>query len=253
MLPLAPALDCVGVIAPTVQCCATVDNILTNSPAQPIADIDLRTLRIGILQGYVLDGLDSHVAGRFNEAVRLLEKAGATVFDVDFAELPHIPEVNAEGGFAAIQSYAWHQHILQRHSDRYDPRVLSRILRGRTITPQALEELIAARRRIVMAANQRFAIADAWILPTVPMIAPTIANLVSDDDAYYAANAAMLRNPSVFNFLDACALSVPCHLPGEAPAGLMVAAPGGADEHLLRVGAAIERALALEGRAIPPA
>jgi aspartyl-tRNA(Asn)/glutamyl-tRNA(Gln) amidotransferase subunit A len=166
--------------------------------------------------------------------------------------LSQIPEVNAQGGFAAVQSYAWHQRLLERLAGKYDPRVLSRILRGREITEQAHEELIAARRRIVMAANQKFVGTDVWILPTVPLIAPPIVDLVNDDNAYYATNAAMLRNPSVFNFLDGCALSVPCHLPEEAPVGLMVAAPGGTDAHLLRVGAAIERALARAGRAIVP-
>ncbi|RJF92828.1 amidase [Noviherbaspirillum saxi] len=252
VLPLSPALDSVGVIAPTVQCCATVDSILTASPARLLADIDIRTLRIGVLQGYVLDGLDPHVARHFSDAVSVLEKAGAMVFDVDFAELSQIPEVNAQGGFAAVESYAWHQHLLERFAGRYDPRVLSRILRGRAITEQTHDELLAARRRIVMAANQQFVNTDVWILPTVPLVAPLVADLVNDDNAYYAANAAMLRNPSVFNFLDACALSVPCHLPGEAPVGLMVAAPGGADEHLLRVGTAIEKTLAHAGRAIVP-
>jgi aspartyl-tRNA(Asn)/glutamyl-tRNA(Gln) amidotransferase subunit A len=74
--------------------------------------------------------------------------------------------------------------------------------------------------------------------------------LVSDDAAYFQANAAMLRNTSIFNFLDGCALSIPCHLPGEAPVGLMVASLNGQDHKLLRIGAAIEAALASAGCAI---
>jgi aspartyl-tRNA(Asn)/glutamyl-tRNA(Gln) amidotransferase subunit A len=81
-------------------------------------------------------------------------------------------------------------------------------------------------------------------------MAPLISNLVSDDVAYVHANATMLRNSSIFNFLDGCALSIPCHLPGEAPVGLMLAAHHGQDHKLLRIGAAIETALANAGCAI---
>ena len=62
--------------------------------------------------------------------------------------------------------------------------------------------------------------------------------------AYFAANAMILRNPSVINFLDGCALSVPCHAPGEAPVGLMIAGLAMQDQNILNIGAAIESLLA---------
>ena len=79
---------------------------------------------------------------------------------------------------------------------------------------------------------------------------PRIADLLASDAAYFEANAAMLRNPSVFNFLDGCAVSVPCHKPGEAPVGLMIAGLAMQDEKVLSVGAAIESALAANGHAV---
>jgi aspartyl-tRNA(Asn)/glutamyl-tRNA(Gln) amidotransferase subunit A len=53
----------------------------------------------------------------------------------------------------------------------------------------------------------------------------------------------MLRNTSLFNFLDGCALSLPIHAPGEAPVGLMVVGYPREDERLLAVGLALEAAL----------
>jgi aspartyl-tRNA(Asn)/glutamyl-tRNA(Gln) amidotransferase subunit A len=49
--------------------------------------------------------------------------------------------------------------------------------------------------------------------------------------------------------LDGCALSVPCHTPGEAPVGLMIAGLAMQDQSILNVGAAIESLLAADGRA----
>ena len=93
--------------------------------------------------------------------------------------------------------------------------------------------------------SARIAGFDALLMPTVPTIAPPIANLQTSDAAYFAANGLMLRNPSFINFLDGCALSLPCHRPGEAPVGLMLAAAAGRDHEVLALGVAVETALAL--------
>jgi len=75
------------------------------------------------------------------------------------------------------------------------------------------------------------------------VVAPAIEPLRASDEAYGTANMLMLRNPSLINFLDGCALSLPCHAPGEAPVGLTIAGCGGQDRHVLEAGTAIEAAL----------
>ena len=53
----------------------------------------------------------------------------------------------------------------------------------------------------------------------------------------------MLRNPSLVNLFDGCALALPCQAPGEAPVGLMLAGTAGADRRILAIGRAVETAL----------
>ena len=53
----------------------------------------------------------------------------------------------------------------------------------------------------------------------------------------------MLRNASLVNLFDGCALSVPCHEPGAAPVGLMIAGVQGTDRKILAIGLAVEAAL----------
>jgi aspartyl-tRNA(Asn)/glutamyl-tRNA(Gln) amidotransferase subunit A len=53
----------------------------------------------------------------------------------------------------------------------------------------------------------------------------------------------MLRNPSVVNFLDGCALSLPCHAPGSWPVGLMLFAPAMHDDLLLSAAGVVEALL----------
>ncbi|MFN0001007.1 MAG: amidase family protein, partial [Burkholderiaceae bacterium] len=102
---------------------------------------------------------------------------------------------------------------------------------------------VAARQRWIAAVQARMTAFDALLMPTVPQLAPRIDALVQDEDAYFRANGLMLRNPTLINFLDGCALTLPCQQPGAAPVGLMLAGVGGQDRHILALGLAIESAL----------
>ncbi|HET9099028.1 MAG TPA: amidase [Acidobacteriaceae bacterium] len=247
VLPLSTSLDSAGPIAPTVACCARIDAALSGDQYAPFVPSDLTQLRLGILQGHVFDDLDADVARRFEAAISTCSVAGARLQEVHISAVEQIPGCYANGGIPAFEAYEWHRQLIATHSELYDPRVLVRILRGKEISHAQYLELIHARRRIISEAERAFTDIDAWVLPAVPRIAPLIFDLVSDDAAYMKANANMLRNSSIFNFLDGCALSIPCHLPGEAPVGLMLAAPAMLDRQLLRVGGAVEAALAESG------
>jgi aspartyl-tRNA(Asn)/glutamyl-tRNA(Gln) amidotransferase subunit A len=72
-------------------------------------------------------------------------------------------------------------------------------------------------------------------MPTTSIVAPTIAE-VADTNVFTARNAATLRNTSIINFFDLCAISLP--VPAPLPVGLMVAARNGHDHRLLRIAAA---------------
>ena len=85
-------------------------------------------------------------------------------------------------------------------------------------------------------------------MPTTADTAPTIAEVVASDESYFRFNGRMLRNPALVNLFDGCALSIPCHRPGEAPVGLMIAGIAGQDRHVLALGLAIEKLL-LRGNA----
>ena len=84
---------------------------------------------------------------------------------------------------------------------------------------------------------------DAFLMPTTPCVAPTIAEVDRSDDDYFRWNMRILRNVGVVNFLDGCALTLPCQAPTAAPVGLSVCGVALADRHVLAVGAALERAL----------
>lgn len=53
-------------------------------------------------------------------------------------------------------------------------------------------------------------------------------------------NLLVLRNPTIINALDGCALSIPCHAPGDAPVRLTLACSNGGDHDLLTIAKTLE-------------
>ena len=249
VLPLSRSLDSIGPIASTVACCALIDEVLSGESHSLVGE-EAAGLRLGVLQGYVLDGLETHVAESFERALATLSRAGVRISEVRFDALDEIPKSYRSGGIAGVESYAWHRELVEQRGAEYDPRVFARIVRGREVSESEYAKLLKERRSVIAAAEPAFAQVDAWVMPTVPRIAPLVAELESSDEAYFDANAAMLRNPSILNFLDGCAISMPCHRPCEAPVGLMLAARGGADARLLQIACVVEGLLAGAGFAI---
>ncbi len=243
VLPLSTALDSVGPLAASVRCCATVDAVLAGVSAVTPAACNLAEARLAVPTDVVLDDLDDDVAEAFDTACRALAETGARIVRLAVPEFGEFAAMHARGSLTAAEAWAWHRGHIEQHANRYDPRVVSRISLGAKMSAADLIDLQAAREHWQARVHARIAGFDALLLPTVPQVAPRIDDLLHDDAAYFRANALMLRNPSLINFLDGCALSLPCHAAGSAPAGLMLAGQGGRDAHILALGLAVEAAL----------
>jgi aspartyl-tRNA(Asn)/glutamyl-tRNA(Gln) amidotransferase subunit A len=150
--------------------------------------------------------------------------------------------VNAKGGFAASEAYAWHHDLLARSGEGYDPRIRARIARGERMTAVDYLELPAARARLIANLNASTSKFDALIMPTVPIVPPRIADL-DDEREYNRINLLTLRNTALGNFFDRCSISLPCHRDGEPPVGLMLVGETLGDARLFSIAVAIEAAL----------
>jgi aspartyl-tRNA(Asn)/glutamyl-tRNA(Gln) amidotransferase subunit A len=237
--PLSTSLDSVGPLAATVACCAVLDAVLAGEPAADLPAFPLEGLRMAVPQTMVLDGVEPAVARAFDAALTALRKAGARIVDIPLRELAELAQINAKGGLAAAQSYAIHRALIAKAEKMYDPRVLTRLLRGQEQDAADYIDLVSARADFIRRLAAVTAPYDALAMPTVPVTAAPLTDLVADD-AYRQVNFLVLRNPSVANFLDRCSISIPCHRAGEAPVGLMLVGEHGADRRLLSIAAAIE-------------
>ena len=247
VLPLSANLDSIGPIAPSVACCALLDAVLAEEPECVPRIAELKGLRLMVPTTVTLDDLDDQVAATFRHTLTKLSAAGAQVQEVALPAFSRLSSINAKGGFTAAEAWAWHRELIARSHDRYDPRVVSRILRGRDMSAADLLDVLQARAAWIAEVGAAIDGFDALVMPTVPCIAPPVGDLVASDETYFRFNGLMLRNPTLINFLDGCALSLPCHEPGEAPVGLMVAGTAMSDRRILSIGRAIERCLGRTG------
>jgi aspartyl-tRNA(Asn)/glutamyl-tRNA(Gln) amidotransferase subunit A len=239
VFPLSTTLDSVGHLAASVGCCASLDAVLTQAPMGTLEPMGLRGRRFAIPTRYALDSLEPHVGRSFERAIQDLRDAGAGVEEIPLAQLDELPELNRKGGFSGAQAYAAHRERIESQGALYDPRVLVRILRGREQSAAEYLDLIRARADLQRRIEAPLADFEAVLMPTTPIIAPLLEDLETDE-AYMRSNQMALRNTSVANFLDRCAISIPCQERGTAPVGLMLMGAHGEDRRLLKLAAAVE-------------
>ena len=249
-LPLSTTLDTVSAITLSVRDAVLLHEVLADRtvvlPRRPVA-----ALRLGVPRNHMLDGVEPAVARAFERALAALSSAGATIETFELPLLGEIASINASGGFAAAESWAWHRKLLAERGGAYDPRVAMRIRRGAAMSAADYIELVAARRDWIARMEAALRPYDAMLSPTVPLSAPPIAPLVAEDDAFFAANNLLLRNPFVVNLLDGCAVSLPCHAEGELPVGLMLWGAAMRDDAILDASLAVEATLPLPRTCAP--
>jgi aspartyl-tRNA(Asn)/glutamyl-tRNA(Gln) amidotransferase subunit A len=238
-VPLSFSLDSYGPLARSVACCATLDAVLADEPLEPLQPRAIKGMKLAVPTTVALDDLDEAVAGTFERALEALSRAGALIERIEVPEFLDVGVMNSKGGFAAAESYAWHRFLITSKGDVYDPRVYVRILRGEGISAADYIDLVDARKSFIARTEQRIAPYDALVMPTTANTPPKIADL-ADDKAFAKENLRALRNCTLINTLDGCAISLPAHREGEVPVGLMLAAAGGSDRRIFELAAGME-------------
>lgn len=248
-VPLSTTLDTACAMTRTVRDAILAHQVLAHRRVTR-SQAPLSQYRLAIASTVFLDGMDATVSRAFERSVSQLRAAGAAIDTIDLPAVLDQPSY----GFAAPEAYAWHRALLQQSAHRYDPRVRTRIEKGATLMAWEYLDLIEARQRWIARMQASMAGYDALLSPTVPIVAPLLASVAPSDGAdpaqdaardaeFFRVNNLLLRNTSVVNLLDGCALSLPCHEQGELPVGMMVWHGALSDDTVLNVSLQIEKIL----------
>ena len=232
VVPLSTSLDSIGPLANSVEDCAIVDAVFAAEPIDVPEAMPLAGLRLAVPNHFVMDDLDPVVAKAFERALKALAARGVRIDHIDLPQLNELPAINAKGGFAASEAYAWHRELIARRGNVYDPLVAPRIMRGKEMSAADYIDLLGKRADLCRRVSAITSNYDAVAMPTCAIVAPTLDE-VSTADGFTKKNMLLLRNTTVGNFLDRCGISLPCQAAGELPVGFMLMGEATADRRVL--------------------
>ena len=253
-LGLSTSMDTVGPLTRDVADAAALFAILDgrfgagNRPAPDLAGAALSRARFALPATLVWDTLDPGVDAPARSAVERLRAAGCAIDETAVPEFATVEDlVGRFGAYHAAECHAlWHEAVEENPDLVYAP-IRERIRIGAEMSATDAARAKQGLDAVATALHARMRRHGVLLMPTVAIGPPPIATLEADEEAYKAANVAALRNTRLANYLGCCALTLPCGCDGNGvPVGLMLMAPPGEEERLLRLGSAIEPVLAAD-------
>jgi aspartyl-tRNA(Asn)/glutamyl-tRNA(Gln) amidotransferase subunit A len=236
-VPLVESMDTIGPLCRTVEDAALALALIEGRRPADLRGATLAGRRLLVLADWTESSRDAPRRA-FEGAVARLAEAGARV---ERGESRPAQEAMALTPLLfAPEAYGTWREAIEASPDVMYPRILERFRNGRAADAAEVLGAYRARRAAQAAFLAETAGFDAVLLPTSAILPPDRARLESDDAYYVEENLMALRNTRVGNVLGLCGLTLPTGVPS---CGLMALAPPMAEERLLRLGAAMERAL----------
>ncbi|MGB7556333.1 MAG: amidase [Candidatus Korobacteraceae bacterium] len=244
VVPLSTSFDTVGPMTRTVRDAALLlgavaTNAGSSAPNDWAAlDDSVAGLKVGAPRKDFYDDLQPEVAVCVEEALVVLKTLVAQVADVEL-------EAGAHRTIFSAEIYEYHEAMVTRHPELYQPQTLPRILKcaGISATDYIRDwRSLSAERHNAEKLFQRF---DLIVTPTVPVAAPRISDLeaLGINDLRPLETKCLLRNTSPFSVLFWPSVSVPCGFTREGlPVGFQISGKPGADATVLRLAHAYEQA-----------
>jgi aspartyl-tRNA(Asn)/glutamyl-tRNA(Gln) amidotransferase subunit A len=248
VVPLSDSLDCVGVLARSVQMISGVFAVVADRDADAKPRAPGRRFKIAVPsgEGALTQGPhDESVMTAFEQALKRL--ALDPRFEVLARPLPLMSEglgLASEGGISAPEAFAFHRPYLEKSRHLYDPFTLYRLAFGERCSEERYRELLERRRALIARTHAELGEFDAVAFPTCPIVAPKVAD-VSVAEVLASVNAQLLRHTVPANMLDLASITLPCaHLDPRSigPVGMSLDGVHG-EEALLEVAQAAEQAL----------
>jgi aspartyl-tRNA(Asn)/glutamyl-tRNA(Gln) amidotransferase subunit A len=227
-IALSPTLDCIGIIADTVDDVSALDRLLaTPSNRNTLPDTVIRAV---VPAGEWIDDATPEVRSLFDGAIAALRGLG---LGVDVAAVPALDQaqrlMDSHGTIVGAEAYAAYGRLLTEKVD-IEPATRRRLAQNVDTDIQTLRSAMATLRR-----QLEIELDGAVLLcPTVRHAPPRLDELLASDDLYDARNASTLRTTMALSYLGMCGISVPLREPnGTATVGLLASLPEGHDRRLL--------------------
>ena len=275
LIAYASSLDQIGPVAKDVLDCAAIMDVISGQDRMDSTSIqldnstsfldsmtgDIKGLTIGVPEECFGDGVDADVKESVENAVKELEKRGATAKKINLPFIGYaVPTyyiiATAEAssnlsrfdgvkyGFRSANSSSIDDLIINSRSEGFGPEVRKRILLGTFVLSSGYydayyNKALKMKQLIVEGFDKAFSQCDAIVCPTAPMTAPKIGSSLSDSMKMYLSD---IFTVSV-NLAGLPGLSVPCGFDRNSmPIGAQIIGASGNDKTVLNIGHAFQLA-----------
>ena len=233
--PLAVSYDTVGPLTKSIKDASLLFSILTNSLYLGFEKINHSNIKILVVRGMPWIDIDDQIEKACEEAFVSLSKAGINIVEKEVYEIEEMHKLLAEnnGGTTIAEAYLEWKSLVDKFGSIMDIDVLNRMLRGKDMSKSSLNSIYNAEESLSKSLRISIDNYDAIIMPTIPILPPTIKKVQNDTKAYDYFNSLALRNTRIANSLRLCAISLP--LPEKLPIGIMLCKALNKDEELLNL------------------
>ncbi|KPV45421.1 hypothetical protein AN477_03150 [Alicyclobacillus ferrooxydans] len=259
VFPLANSLDHVGPMGKTVTDLALLLDAMAGF--DPLDETSARTMsqsyvpqtvshdkplagvRLGVPRQFFFDRCHSNVLQVISQALHQLERAGATLIELDIPLIHDVPQNQT----IVISSEALDVHrSLLKEATLYGDDVRRRLEAGAEVSGADLVSAYRFRRQFKAGLREVFSKpVDLLVTPTTPLTATDIGQFKAHIKAHEVnVRAHLTRYTNPWNLSGLPALTVPCGTAADGlPVGLQLVGPAFAERKLLNLGAKVESVL----------
>ena len=238
-VPLAAKFDTVGPLCRSVEDASLLLALTEGSKPMDMGSTDIEGRRFAILRTVAFGNIEDAPAAAFDDAVARLKEAGAVIEDIDFD--PITEAMPLSGCLYTAEAYGLWRDVIEANPDAMYGEILERFRLGKSHSGPDYVAAWAKIDQIRAAYVEAVAGYDAVLIPTAPLLPPKLDRLETEHDYYVSANLMTLRNTRIGNLMGLAAVTLPTGTPS---CGITLMGMPFGEEHLLRIAAAAEEALA---------
>ena len=239
VVPLCARFDTIGPLCRSVEDASFALAALEGDTPVNLTNANLEGCRFAVCKTAVFDDIRELPKKAFDNSIKRLQAMGAVV---EYINIPTVTEaLGLTGILFPTEAYGTWKHEIESNPEAMFEEILLRFRSGSNVLAsdyvaawQTLDQLRAEY-------SEATAGYDAILMPSSPILPPNIDRLAQDHDYYVTENLLALRNTRIGNLMGACALTLPTGVPS---CGFMILCPPMGEHRLLRLGAAVENALA---------